>query len=114
MTPSLQALLDAFNAHDVDAIMTFFTEDCVFDTPRGQHLVGTEQVRAGFQARFDGIPDIEYTDARHWSSGDRGVSEWTIRGTQVSGEPIVVRGCDLFEYSDGKISRKDAYWKILA
>jgi hypothetical protein len=34
-TPSLDALLDAFNAHDVDAIMSFFTEDCVFDTPRG-------------------------------------------------------------------------------
>jgi len=34
-TPPLQALLDAFNAHDVDAIMSFFTDDCVFDTPRG-------------------------------------------------------------------------------
>jgi steroid delta-isomerase-like uncharacterized protein len=113
MSPSLSALLDAFNAHDVDAIMTFFTEDCVFDTPRGQRLVGTEQVRAGFQARFDGIPDIEYTDARSFTSGDRGVSEWTIRGTQATGEPIEVRGCDLFEFSDGKISRKDAYWKIL-
>ena len=34
-TPSLRALLDAFNAHDLDAIMSFFTEDCVFDSPRG-------------------------------------------------------------------------------
>ena len=34
-TPSLAAFLDAFNAHDVDAIMSFFTDDCVFDTPRG-------------------------------------------------------------------------------
>jgi len=62
-TPPLQALLDAFNAHDVDAIMGFFTEDCVFDTPRGPapgglRLVGKEQVRKGFQARFDGIPDV--------------------------------------------------------
>jgi ketosteroid isomerase-like protein len=117
-TPSLDALLDAFNAHDVDVIMSFFTEDCVLDTPRGpapggQRLVGTEQVRQGFQARFDGIPDIEYGDDRHWTSGDRGVSEWTIRGTQSSGEPIEVRGCDLFEFTDGKISRKDSYWKIV-
>jgi steroid delta-isomerase-like uncharacterized protein len=112
-TPSLGALLDAFNAHDVDAIMSFFTEDCVLDTPRGERLVGTEQVRQGFQARFDGIPDIEYGDDRHWTSGDRGVSEWTIRGTQSSGEPVEVRGCDLFEFTDGKISRKDSYWKIV-
>ena len=112
-TPSLPGLLDAFNAHDVDAIMSFFTEDCVFDTPRGQHLVGTEQVRAGFQARLDGIPDIQYTDVRHFSHGDRGASEWTIRGTQATGEPIEVRGCDLFEFTDGKISRKDSFWKIV-
>ena len=117
-TPSLQELLDAFNAHDVDAIMSFFTEDCVLDTPRGpapggRRYVGREQVRAGIQARFDGIPDIHYGDDRHWSCGDRGVSEWTIRGTIASGEPVEVRGCDLFEFTDGKISRKDSFWKIV-
>lgn len=111
--PSLDALLDAFNAHDLDAIMSFFTEDCVFETPRGQRLVGTAEVRRGFQARFDGIPDIVYDQARHWTSGDRGVSEWTIRGTQSTGEPIEVRGCDLFEFTDGKVSRKDSFWKIV-
>jgi steroid delta-isomerase-like uncharacterized protein len=116
--PTLQALLDAFNAHDVDAIMSFFTEDCVFDTPRGpapggRRLVGKQQVRKGFQARFDGIPDIHYDHARHWMCGDRGVSEWTIRGTQATGEPIEVRGCDLFEFTDGKISRKNSFWKIV-
>ena len=117
-TPPLHALLAAFNAHDVDAIMSFFTDDCVFDTPRGpapggQRLVGKQEVRKGFQARFDGIPDIEYGDARHWACGDRGVSEWTIRGTTATGEPIAVRGCDLFEFTDGKISRKDSFWKIV-
>jgi hypothetical protein len=117
-TPALQALLDAFNAHDVDAIMSFFTDDCVFDMPRGPapgglRLAGRQQVRAGIQSRFDGIPDIHYGDDRHWSCGDRGVSEWTIRGTQASGEPIEVRGCDLFEFTDGKISRKDSFWKIV-
>src|SRR5215212_9924221 len=90
-TPSLKALLDAFNAHDVDAIMSFFTEDCVLDMPRGpapggSRLTGKEQVRAGIQSRFDGIPDIQYGDDRHWICGDRGVSEWTIRGTQTNGE----------------------------
>jgi steroid delta-isomerase-like uncharacterized protein len=117
-TPSLQAFLEAFNAHDVDAIMSFFSEDCVFDTPRGpapggRRLIGKEQVRAGIQSRFDGIPDIQYLDDRHWTADDRGVSEWTIRGTQTNGEHIEVRGCDLFEFADGKISRKDSFWKII-
>ena len=117
-TPPLQAFLDAFNAHDVDRVMSFFTEDCVLDMPRGpepggRRLIGKEQVREGIQSRFDGIPDIEYVDDRHFTCGDRGVSEWTIRGTQVTGEPIEVRGCDLFEFADGKISRKDSFWKIV-
>jgi steroid delta-isomerase-like uncharacterized protein len=117
-TPSLQAFLDAFNAHDVDAVMSFFTEDCVFDMPRGpapggRRLTGRQEVRAGIQSRFDGIPDVQYGDDRHWTCGDRGVSEWTIRGTQVTGQHIAVRGCDLFEFTDGKISRKDSFWKII-
>jgi ketosteroid isomerase-like protein len=41
------------------------------------------------------------------------VSEWTLRGTQRTGERIEVRGCDLLEFVDGKISRKDSYWKIV-
>ena len=50
--PVLQEFLDAFNAHDVDAIMSFFAEDCVLDMPRGpgpggRRLVGKEQVREG-------------------------------------------------------------------
>jgi steroid delta-isomerase-like uncharacterized protein len=117
-TPSLQAFLDAFNAHDVDAIMSFFTEDCVFDMPRGpapngRRLTGKQEVRAGIESRFDGIPDVQYVDDRHWTSGDRGVSEWTIRGTQATGQCIEVRGCDLFEFAGGKIRRKDSFWKIV-
>ena len=118
MAPRLQAFLDAFNAHDVDAVMSFFADECVMDMPRGpapggQHLVGKAQVRAAIQARFDGIPDIHYGDDRHWVCDDRGVSEWTIRGTRRTGERIEVRGCDLFEFVDGKITRKDAFWKII-
>jgi steroid delta-isomerase-like uncharacterized protein len=117
-TPSLQAFLDAFNAHDLDAVMSFFTEDCVFDMPRGsapggRRLTGKKQVRAGIQSRFDGIPNIQYGDDRDSTCGDRGVSEWTIRGTQATGEHIEVRGCDLFEFTDGRISRKDSFWKII-
>ena len=117
-TSVLQDFLDAFNAHDVDAIMSFFSEDCVLEMPRGpapggRRLVGKQQVREGIQSRLDGIPDIHYGDDRHWVCGDRGVSEWTIRGTQRTGEPIEVRGCDLFEFVDGKISRKDSFWKIV-
>ena len=116
--PVLQEVLDAFNAHDLDLIMSFFADDCVMDMPRGpgpggRLLVGKDEVREGIRSRLDGIPDIHYGDDRHWVCDDRGVSEWTIHGTQRNGERIEVRGCDLFEFVDGKITRKDAFWKIV-
>jgi ketosteroid isomerase-like protein len=117
-TPMLEAFLDAFNAHDVETIMSFFAEDCVFDMPRGpgpggRRLMGKEEVRKGIQSRFDGIPDVHYGDDSHWVCGDRGVSEWTLRGTTPTGEPLEVCGCDLFEFAGGKISRKNSFWKIV-
>ena len=115
---TLERVLDAFNRHDLEAIMAHFAEDATFDTPRGREPwggrhVGKAAVRAGLAARFAGIPDVHYSDDRHWVSGDRGVSEWLLTGTTVEGERIAVRGCDLWEFRDGLIVRKDSYWKIV-
>ena len=117
-SPMLQALLDAFNAHDVDAVMSFFADDCVFEMPRGpgpagRRLEGKQQIREAIESQFDRIPDVHYGDDRHWLCGDRGVSEWTVRGTQRNGERIELRGCDVFELLDGRIRRKDSFLKIV-
>ncbi len=114
----LRAFLDAFNRHDLDAIMTFFTDDCVFDMPRGpaptgRHAEGKEAVRALLATRFAGIPDVRYADDRHFVAGDRGVSEWLLTGTTTAGRRIAVRGCDLFEFEGELVRRKDSYWKIV-
>jgi hypothetical protein len=70
-------------------------------------------VRAGLAARFTGIPDVHYGDDTHWVGGNRGVSEWTLTGTTTEGVAVHVRGCDLWEFHDGKIVRKDSFWKIV-
>jgi hypothetical protein len=31
---ALKRVLEAFNRHDLDAIMSHFAEDCVFESPR--------------------------------------------------------------------------------
>jgi ketosteroid isomerase-like protein len=114
----LDRVLEAFNQHDLDAIMSHFAEDCVFESPRGSEpwgtrFVGWAEVRRGLAARFEGIPDVHYADDRHFVCGDRGVSEWTLRGTTVDGERIEVRGCDLWTFGpDGSLVRKDSFWKI--
>ncbi len=115
---TLKRLLAAFNAHDIDAVMSFFADGCKLDMPRGpnawgQRFEGREQVREGLQRRFAGIPDVHYGDDRHWVAGDRGCSEWLLTGTTTNGQRVDVRGCDLFEFRGDKIVRKDSYWKIV-
>ena len=114
----LTGFLDAFNRHDLDAIMDYFAEDCVFymprgAAPRGDRYRGKADVRAGLAKRFEGIPDVHYGDERHWVGDNFGVSEWTLTGTAVSGKRIEVRGLDFLELVQGKVSRKDSFWKIV-
>lgn len=115
---TLKGFLEAFNRHDLDAIMDYFAEDCVFyfprgAAPRGDRYTGKAEVRAGLAKRFEGIPDVHYGEDTHWVCDDFGVSEWTLTGTRTSGEHIEVRGVDLLEFRDGKIIRKDSFWKIV-
>jgi ketosteroid isomerase-like protein len=115
---TLKRIADAFNRHDLDAIMEFFAEDCSMDLPRGpdawgQRFVGKVAVREGVASRFAGLPDVHYGDDRHWVSGDLGVSEWLLTGTRPDGTKVQVRGCDHWEFRGGKVIRKDSYWKIV-
>ncbi len=115
---TLEAFLDAFNRHDLDAIMDYFAEECVFymprgSTPRGDTYRGKVQVRAGLAKRFEGLPDVHYGEDKHWVCGEFGVSEWILTGTTVKGKKIRVRGVDLLEFKNGKITRKDSFWKIV-
>jgi ketosteroid isomerase-like protein len=114
----LKGFLDAFNRHDLDAIMDYFADDCVFYMPRGagprgDRYIGKKNVRAGLSKRFEGIPNVHYGEDHHWTCGDLGVSEWTLTGTSASRKSLEVRGVDLLEFVDGKIARKDSFWKIV-
>jgi ketosteroid isomerase-like protein len=113
----LEAITTAFDEHDLDGIMAHFADDAVFEGPRGRdpwgtRFVGKDAVREGFAARFAGIPDIRYQGDQHFVDGERGTSEWTLSGTTTEGGWIEVRGCDLWTFRDGKVVKKDSYWKI--
>jgi len=115
-TEVLQAFADAWNRHDADALMSFMTEDCVFDSSAGPDLCGTryvgrEAVRAGYAEVWSIFPDAHWGAARHFVHGERGVSEWTFTGTRTDGTRVVVNGCDLFTFRNGKIAVKNSYRK---
>ena len=115
---TLRQLVAAFNHHDLDAVMNFFADDCVLEMPRGpepwgRRFVGKAEARKGLASRFEGLPDVHYSDDEHWVLGDQAVSQWTLTGTTKEGKKIRVRGCDLLQFRNGKIIRKESYWKIV-
>ena len=112
----LQSFADAFNAHDLKAIMAHMTDDCVFEASMGpdfdgEKFTGQEQVRSAFENVFTTFPDAHWGNARHFISGNRGFSEWIFTGTKSDGTRVEVTGCDLFTFKDGKIAIKDSYRK---
>jgi steroid delta-isomerase-like uncharacterized protein len=117
ITPEwLQAFADAWNRHDVDALMSFMTDDCVFESSAGPDVCGTRfegraAVRAGYADVWATFPDAHWGNAQHFVCGDRGVSEWTFTGTRADGTWVEVHGCDLFRFRDGKIVLKNSYRK---
>ena len=72
-------------------------------------------MREALAGRFKGIPDVHYGEDRHWISadGNREVSEWTLTGSTTSGLSVKVRGCDHWQFRNGKVTRKNSYWKIV-
>ncbi|HEY3067769.1 MAG TPA: nuclear transport factor 2 family protein [Methylomirabilota bacterium] len=113
--------LDAFftkgwNGHDVDVLMTFMSEDCIFESVAGPEVCGTrhvghDRVREAFARIFTAFPDVHFRDARHFVAGDRGVSEWVFAGTASNGKRTEVQGCDVFTFDGGKIAVKSSYFK---
>jgi ketosteroid isomerase-like protein len=114
----LEGLADAFNSRDVDRVMSFFHTDCSLDMPRGAEphgtrYVGIADVRRGLKSRFEMIPDVHYGELEHFAIGDSGMSKWLLTGSRPDGQRIKVRGCDFYTFWDGKVVRKDSYWKIV-
>jgi steroid delta-isomerase-like uncharacterized protein len=112
----LDHFAEAWNRHDLDALMSMMTDDCVFEASAGPEVSGARSegraaVRLAFAAVFDACPDAHWGGARHFIAGDRGVSEWTFTGTARDGRRVEVTGCDLFTFRAGRIAVKNSYRK---
>ena len=114
-TDFLDAFADAWNRHDVDAILALMTPDCVFEKSAGPDVhgrrhVGRVEVRRGIQEVFASFPDARWNGPRHFIAGNRGVTELVFAGTGPNGR-VEAQGCDVFTFRDGKIAVKTSYRK---
>ncbi len=114
----LQAIGVAFNSHDVDAIVDFFTEDEQFDNAlgpdiHGQRYTGKDTLRAMFTDLFERCPDIQWHAIDDRVDGDKGFSEWRRQATMPDGTKQDWLGLDIFTIRNVKIAKKDTYFKIV-
>jgi len=112
----LEKFSDAWNRHDIETLMSYMTDDCVFclasgKSTSGDRFEGFAAVRQAFERVWKDLPDIAFQNARHFLSGDRGCSEWTLVATHPNGSKIELDGCDLFTFEGDKIKVKNSYLK---
>jgi uncharacterized protein (TIGR02246 family) len=118
LTTSTRSVIDqfneAFNQHDVDAIMELMTDDCVFENttppPNGERFVGADAVRAFMTRFFKDTPSTRYEAEDVMVDDDRAVVRWTHHFQNEDGESSV-KGVDIFRIRDGKVCEKLSYIK---
>ena len=113
---TLAAFSAAWNRHDIDSLMSFMSDDCVFQTAAGPESYGARHegpgaVRTAFESAWINFPDAQWTHDRHFVHENFGVSEWTFTGTAADGSRVEADGVDVFTFKDGKIQLKNVFRK---
>jgi ketosteroid isomerase-like protein len=105
---------EAFNRHDVDAVMACMTEDCVFENtrpvPDGERIVGAGPVREFWERFFARSPQARFDAEEIVTAGDRCVVRWVYHWVR-DGVPGHIRGVDVFRVRDGRVAEKLSYVK---
>ena len=121
----LETLIDryneAWNAHDVDAIMAMHAPDMVFENHTAGERAEGEAVREHVATIFESWPDLTFETRRLYVRDDLIVQEWTATAThsrtmrrgdlvaEASGKAVRWEGMDIIPVRDGLITRKDVY-----
>jgi len=126
MNSATQAIVEryaeAWNRHDVGAILALHTEDAVFENhTSGGTAVGKAQIRALLDAVFATFPDLRFATRRAYFAENVAVLEWTASATHTepiargsrtfppTGKTLDWNGMDVLPIKGGLIARKDVY-----
>ena len=112
----LDAITDAYNRNDIDAVMSFFAEDAVFDHAAGPNtngirFEGLETIRGIFQGLFNNVESVQWTPIDTRVSGDKAYCEFHRIAKLKSGEVQDFLSIDVLTFRDGLIIHKDTYYK---
>jgi steroid delta-isomerase-like uncharacterized protein len=123
--PALQETIDryneAWNAHDLDAIMSMHAPDMVFANHTAGESASGEEARCHIGSIFETWPDINFTTRRLYVRDGLVVQEWTATATHANtmrrgeleagatGKTVSWDGLDVIPFEGGLVKRKDVY-----
>jgi ketosteroid isomerase-like protein len=111
---AVEAFNEAFNRHDVDAVMACMTDDAVFEStapPAGERHVGADAVRSAWESFFAASPTAHFDAEEVIASGDRCIVRWIYTWTGDDGTQGRIHGVDVIRVRDGLVAEKLAYVK---
>lgn len=102
----LERLLEALNAHDLEAMVACFADDYRSEQPAhpARAFVGIEQVRKNWGALLEHVPDIRAELIASAADGDTAWAEMRWTGTKADGSPLDERGVTILGIRDGRIA----------
>jgi steroid delta-isomerase-like uncharacterized protein len=112
---------DAWNAHDVEAIVAMHAPDMVFANHTAGESASGEAVRDHIATIFESWPDIRFETRRLYVREGLVVQEWTATATHANtmrrgdleapptGNTVSWAGIDSIPFEDGLVKRKDVY-----
>src|SRR3954471_11130252 len=121
LDPTIARYNEAWNAHDLDAIMSMHAADMVFENHTAGERAEGEEAREHIGSIFETWPDIAFSTRRLYVREALVVQEWTATATHVnemrrgdlvaepSGRRIEWVGMDVIPFEDGLVKRKDVY-----
>ncbi|OED48991.1 nuclear transport factor 2 family protein [Leisingera sp. S232] len=108
-----KGFVEAFNRHDLDAVMRFFTADAVYDDGLGNVFRGLDDIRASFAPLLSGARgQIAFAGEDYFADPDQNkvMTSWSL-AMDIEGQRKVMRGLDLLVFEGDKIASKSAYCK---
>ena len=81
------------------------------DRPTGRVLRGLDEVMAEIERRRDSWTELRYDDVEERYTDDLVVQTFVVSGVDGTGRRFHNAAVDLYPMRDGRIARKQTYWK---
>ncbi len=107
----------AFNAGDVSAILECVTEDFEWvlaegpEAPQGRVVRGRDAVATALAERMREFKAMRFFETELLYTDAQAIGTFRLQATRANGETLDARGCDIYSFRDGRITRKDSYVK---